>query len=112
MAAGSQMSALNRRANEVRLARTELIRDIKKRQVSVAEVLRDEIPDWLENLHAHTLLRAQPYYLEMNFRRAMDAADAGLARTVGELTPRQREILATDCEEFESRRRVTKEANE
>lgn len=92
-----------KQANEVRLARFKLKRDLKAGEVMAAEVLLSEIPDWLERMPVEELVLARHRFQRRNFQRAMHAGHAGLGLTIGELTQRQREIVGAQIAEFELR---------
>jgi len=88
-------------ANLVRLARADLKRAIKAREVTAAEVLLGEIPDWLEEMRVEDLCNAVPRFSWRHFQRLMQEAKAGLALTVFGLTPRQRLVIAEWLAEWE-----------
>jgi hypothetical protein len=94
------MEALER-ANTVRLARAKLKRDIKAREVMVAEVLAGEIPDWLRTMRLEELCNAIPRYSWRHFQRLMQKNQARLTATVGDLTWRKRQAIAFDLAAFE-----------
>ena len=90
-----------RRATAVKEARRQFLRDVKASRQSVVEALCGEIPDYLTTCSMHKLITAYRNFPERRFRRIMDAADAGLARLVGEMTDRQLAIVCEHLEEWE-----------
>lgn len=98
------------RANEVRLRRTQLKQSIKAGEVSVAEILRDECPDWLAGMALERLILAIPRIQARLVHRMFYAIPIGLTATVGNLTVRQRRSLAERVEAWESKRPSGKRA--
>jgi hypothetical protein len=86
------MQALQR-ASFVRLARAELKRAVKAREVLVGEILLTEIPDWLGSMRLEELCNAIPGSTWRHFQRAMQETHTKLSATLGGLTPRKREML-------------------
>jgi hypothetical protein len=88
-----RMSALGR-ANEVRMLRAELKRDLITRQVLIEDVLLSP-PDWLLSANVVSVLLAAP---RMGRRRSVRALHGigvhDLTRPLGSLTVRQRQLLA------------------
>lgn len=105
-----QREAARKRALQVREEQREIFRSIKSRELSVAELLRGEVPACLQRVLVHRLLTAQPRYQDRRFRQVMDEAGAGFAKTVGELTERQRAIIACDLDEWEKAHPITARA--
>jgi hypothetical protein len=89
------------RANRIRFARAQLKRDIKVRKVSAAEVLLSDIPDWLEKMAIEDLLRATVRLGTKKIQRFLYAVPCGPLQTVGELTVRQRSVLAEKVADWE-----------
>jgi hypothetical protein len=86
------MQALSH-ANEVRLSRAELKRQILRRERSVEEVLAD-IPPEAESMRVVDLLRAQRGWGYTRARKLLVLLAISESKTVGALTDRQREMLA------------------
>lgn len=98
------------RANEIRSARAALKREVKAQEVKVAEILRAEIPDWLERMSVEKLVLSIPGFYRRTFHRTMCVAGAGPGATVGGLTKRQRLLVAARVEAWEARRSARKAA--
>jgi hypothetical protein len=90
------------RANVVRLARAELKRAIKNRDVGGAEVLLGEIPEWLEEMRVEDLCNAIPRFSWRAYQQVMQEAGAGLSLTIGALTTRQRQAIGVGLAEWET----------
>lgn len=93
------------RANVVRLARAELKRAIRNREVLVAEVLLGDIPDWLEQMRVEELVLTIPRFPLREFERLMATTKAKLTQVVGGLGDRRRYFLAIAIAEWEWSRR-------
>jgi len=86
-------------ANEIRIARSELKKAVKAREVLVAEVLLGETPDWLRQMSVEALALTVPGLGQRRFQRLMNGAQISLGARIGNLTQRQRDALAeTFCE--------------
>lgn len=98
-------------ANRIRIARAQLKRKLHSRETSLADVLRAPIPEWLANEKLMRLLRALPSVgpdrearllkgatvrSELSGRRFK--AEFGPTQPVGDLTLRQRRLLADELE--------------
>lgn len=84
------------RANEVRSARARLKRDIAAGRAdvaAVADVLRNP-PEWLLSGKVYDLLLAMPRVGRVRTVKLLERARVSPVKTVGGLTPRQREELA------------------
>jgi hypothetical protein len=81
------------RGNEIRCARAQLKREIKAREILVAELLREEIPDWLRSERVDRLLGAIPGMGVHRIRTMLRQIPVGEIRTVGNLTPREKAAL-------------------
>lgn len=80
-------------ANETRLARAKMKREIKGGRRSVASVVLDT-PWYAEKMYVLELLMAMPRYGQARARRLLHQADLPMAKYVGTLTDRQRLVLA------------------
>ena len=80
------------RANEVRLARAALKRDISAGQRSVTEVISDS-PWEAESMSLSELLCSQRRWGRARSRKLLASAALGEGKKVGSLTERQRRIL-------------------
>ena len=105
------MDALER-ANRFRLARIDLKWEIKNGERYASEVLRGEIPDWLENFKLEDLLRAVPRLSYRAIGSMCEAAECSPSRTLGQLTFRQRSVIARllGAWEFRARQRAGRRA--
>jgi hypothetical protein len=85
-------------ANAVRRARAELKRDIAAGMTSAADVLRDP-PAIAARLPVWALLMSQPGWGPARCKRFLAATQINEAKPIGELTLRQRELLAVQLNE-------------
>ena len=90
--APQHMQALAR-ANEVRLARAELKRQVADGELTVAEVLLDR-PWQAESMAIADLLMSQHRWGRTRCRRFLGAIPMNETKTVGSMTDRQRHELA------------------
>ncbi len=90
--APQHMQALQR-ANEVRLARAELKRRVKKRAVTVSEVILTCPPE-AHRMPIGELLESQPRWGAARCRNLLDEIGMPETKTVGSMTERQRRVLA------------------
>ncbi len=81
------------RANEVRLARAALKREIAAGSRSALEVVRD-VPWEAESMAVGELLAAQRRWGKARSRKLINSAGLKETKEVGDLTERQRRILA------------------
>lgn len=91
-----RMDAL-KRANEVRLSRAQLKRDIKARKVNPLDVLVDP-PVYAEGMFIIDLLLAMPFVGRTKALGLLGRIDASPRKTVGALTARQRMAVAAFME--------------
>lgn len=108
-----RMAALSR-ANEIRLPRAALKREIKARNTKAPEVLRESIPEWLDGMPIEEVLRAVPrlhkhkiasLLHDVGYRgEKMDGRPISPLMPVGRMTKRQRLLMADLIEEWEGRR--------
>jgi hypothetical protein len=103
------MPALER-AQYVKEARRAFLREVKAGRISLVEVLRGEIPDYLRNCSMHKLIRSYRSFPEKRYRRIMDEAGAGYSKTLAEMTDRQVSVVARHLEEWETAHPVRQEA--
>jgi hypothetical protein len=96
--AGPQYMRALQRANEVRLARAELKRRISTGELDIAEVIR-ECPWEVRNMPVVDLLLSQYRWGGIRCRKLLVSLRMPETKTVGSLTDRQRETLATACAE-------------
>jgi len=85
------------RANEVRLARAALKRDISAGRRSVTEVIQ-ESPWEAESMSLSELLCSQRRWGRARSRKLLSSAALGEGKKVGSLTERQRRVLSTTLE--------------
>jgi hypothetical protein len=86
------------RANQVRLARAELKRDISAGRQSVCDVIT-ESPWEAESMSLSELLCSQRRWGRARSRKLLSSAALGEGKKVGTLTERQRRILVGALEE-------------
>jgi len=87
-------------ANRVRLARTQLKREIKAGTTDVATVLRRDLPDWLEGITVEELLKAQPGVGKVRVNQLTALASVSHQRRLGLVTHRQRHVLAAALDDL------------
>lgn len=82
------------RANEIRLRRAALKREIKKEPWRFGEILEEEeTPPWLRSERLGDLLFALPRFGPKRVPRTLDAIGVKGVRTMGNLTSRERLVL-------------------
>jgi hypothetical protein len=94
--APQHMRALEQ-ANRVRLARAELKRRVTDGEVAVAEVVRD-CPWETDSMAIAELLMSQHRWGRQRCRRFLGSILMSETKTIGSMTDRQREALATQLE--------------
>jgi hypothetical protein len=97
------------RANEIRLARAELKRQIAEGEVSVAEVLLD-VPPHASSWAVWDLLISQRRWGTSKCRKFLWKNRINETKPVGALTERQRRVLASQLESCNARELVLVEA--
>jgi len=90
---GPQCMRALQRANEVRLARAELKREIAEGAVSAAEVIL-RCPSPIEKMTVSELLMSQRRWGRTRCRKYLMAVPLSETKTVGSMTERQRRALA------------------
>jgi hypothetical protein len=93
------------RANEVRLARARLKREIAGGQVSAAFVIL-ELPSEARNWSVGELLLSQRRWGTTRVRKLLVGLHISEKRPIGDLTERQRGVLAGEITAHESRGRL------
>lgn len=93
--AGTQHLDALERAQEVRLVRAEIKREVKRGELGVAEILQpgSEVPDTLRTMTIAELLSAQNRWGATRSRGLLRRVEIRENRPVGELTTRQRRAL-------------------
>lgn len=89
-------------ANRVRLARTQLKREVKAGTTTVAAVLRNDLPDWLEGMAVEEILKAQPGVGRVRANQLTVLARVSPHRRLGLVTHRQRHVLAAALDDLSS----------
>ena len=82
------------RANEVRLARAELKRQVADGEISAADVIRND-PWEAANMTVADLLTSQRRWGTTRCRKLLATTPMSENKTVGSMTERQRDALAT-----------------
>jgi hypothetical protein len=93
------------RANEIRLARAELKRQIAEGEVTVADVLLD-VPEHANSWSVWDLLMSQRRWGTSKCRKFLARNHINETKPVGALTERQRRLLASQLEACRSRELV------
>jgi hypothetical protein len=91
--APQHMRALQQ-ANRVRLARAELKRQVSENETTVAEVVRS-VPWEAESMAIAELLMSQHRWGRQRCRRFLAAIPMSETKTIGSMTDRQRDALAS-----------------
>ena len=91
---GPQCMRALQRANEVRLARARLKRQIAEGTISAAEVILS-CPSQIESMELGELLISQRHWGHTRTRTLLTAIPLSETKTVGSMTDRQRHVLAT-----------------
>lgn len=94
IARGEQHMQALQRANEVRLARAELKRRVARGEVDAAEVVRT-CPWEADGMAIADLLASQRQWGDSRVRRFLATVPLSEAKTIGKMTERQRNALAT-----------------
>jgi hypothetical protein len=100
-----QREALER-ANKVRYERAQFKREIKAGEVSLADLLREGVPECLEKEKAEKLLQAAPRVGPRAARKLLERAGASQFRLAGDLTWRQRVQIAGQLDLKERAREI------
>ncbi len=80
------------RANEIRLDRAQIKRDLKMRKISIVDLLLDP-PDSLATMPVLDLVRSIPAYGDRKINQLAHYCRISHRRTVGNLTERERSEL-------------------
>lgn len=80
------------RANQIRLARADLKRDVRSGDVDVADVILDP-PECAETMRVHELLRARHRVGTLKASTLLQRAGIHESKTLGAMTDRQRHAL-------------------
>jgi hypothetical protein len=86
-----RMEAL-RRANDIRVRRAQLKRDLKNGAIGIDEILRDP-PDYVETAKVFDILMAVPKFGRVKAARFLNQCRISQSKTVGGLSERQRAEL-------------------
>jgi hypothetical protein len=81
-------------ANEIRLKRCRLKRDLKDGRCSIATLLLNP-PDYIETAKVYEMLRAMPRYGDVKVNKILTQCRISLNKTIGGLSRRQRGELAS-----------------
>src|SRR5919107_1785862 len=98
-----RMDAL-RRANEIRVRRAQLKKDLKDGRVRVEEVLRRP-PDYVETAKVFDILMAVPKFGRVKAARFLNQCRISQSKTVGGLSDRQRAELVALLRRLVERRK-------
>ena len=86
-----RMEAL-RRANDIRVRRAQLKKDLKNGNVGIDEILRDP-PEYVETAKVFDMLMAVPKFGRVKAARFLNQCRISQSKTVGGLSERQRTEL-------------------
>jgi hypothetical protein len=86
-----RMEAL-KRANDIRVRRAQLKRDLKEGLVQIDDLLLDP-PDWVETAKVFDMLMAVPKFGRVKAARLLNQCRISQSKTVGGLSERQRAEL-------------------
>lgn len=93
MSAAQQLDALAE-ANRIRLARADLKRAIRNGEVSAAEVLQTDFPDWLRGMVVGQLVQATHRVGRYRCLTILREAELVEQKELGWMTVRQRNVLS------------------
>jgi hypothetical protein len=96
------VTAFTDQGREVRERRAELKRELKAGDAKLSQILRDEIPAWLETLSAERLLRGTPHVGPHAASSLLQEAELGPRQPAKHITTRQRLLLAVELEKIEN----------
>jgi hypothetical protein len=88
-----RMEAL-KRANDIRVKRAQLKKDLKDGRVQIERVLLDP-PDWVETAKVFDMLMAVPKLGRVKAARLLNSCRISQSKTVGGLSERQRAELVS-----------------
>ena len=88
-----RMEAL-RRANDIRVRRAQLKKDLKAGQARIQDILR-EPPDYVSTAKVFDMLMAVPKFGRVKATRFLNQCRISQSKTVGGLSDRQRSELVT-----------------
>jgi hypothetical protein len=91
---GAQCMQALQRANQVRLARANLKRQVAAGRILAADVILD-CPSQIEGMAVADLLMSQPRWGRTRCRSVLTAVPLSETKTVGSMTERQRLVLAS-----------------
>jgi hypothetical protein len=86
-----RMEAL-KRANDIRVRRAQLKKDLKEGRVQIDELLLDP-PDWVSTAKVFDMLMAVPKFGRVKAARLLNQCRISQSKTVGGLSERQRTEL-------------------
>jgi hypothetical protein len=86
-----RMEAL-KRANDIRVKRAQLKKDLKDGQISIEEILRDP-PEYVSTAKVFDMLMAVPKFGRVKAARFLNTCRISQSKTVGGLSERQRAEL-------------------
>jgi S13-like H2TH domain len=86
-----RMEAL-KRANDIRVRRAQLKKDLKDGRIQIEEVLRDP-PEYVETAKVFDMLMAVPKFGRVKATRLLNQCRISQSKTVGGLSERQRTEL-------------------
>jgi len=88
-----RMEAL-KRANDIRVRRAQLKKDLKDSRVQIEDVLLDP-PEWVETAKVFDMLMAVPKLGRVKAARLLNSCRISQSKTVGGLSERQRTELVS-----------------
>ena len=88
-----RMEAL-KRANDIRVRRARLKKDLKDARVQIEEILLDP-PEWVETAKVFDMLMAVPKLGRVKAARLLNSCRISQSKTVGGLSERQRTELVS-----------------
>ena len=81
-----------RRANDIRVKRAQLKKDLKSGEVSIEQILRDP-PEFVSTAKVFDMLMAVPKFGRVKAARLLNTCRISQSKTVGGLSDRQRQEL-------------------
>lgn len=94
----AQKLAALERANDIRVKRSRMKTALKEQGYELAAELLADPPTWLVTMRVENFLLSLPKFGPSKARRIMREHLVGQAKTVGGLSPRQRDVLVCELE--------------
>ena len=98
----AQTLAAGRKGVEVTQRRARLRRELKTGNAKLPQILREDLPEWLESMTAERLLLWAPRVGSAAVSSLLEEARLGPMQEARYITTRQRNLLADELEKIEN----------